>query len=101
MLFVTHYFIQPVEPDGWIELPYITYTLRSGERTYLLGQDEYDVLCESEVREREENNEIRRLEVEVPINDEQSVWLTSTSNVWLASTADPIRDPNKILLDLR
>lgn len=94
--FVTHFFSRPAESAGWVFVPFIARHLERDGDVFTIGLEDFGIISEEEIIQRAENNEIKPVEHEWPITEDQAVWLSPCYDVWIASKDDPIGDREKV-----
>jgi len=97
---VTHYVRRTAGKEAWIPLTFLTRAVGSSESgPYFLGFETFRPISLEEVKSRQVNDTVKMLEWPHKIEPGQALWLSPAYDVWLASEADPIGDPAKLLLE--
>ncbi|MBI3334047.1 hypothetical protein HYZ97_01030 [Candidatus Pacearchaeota archaeon] len=81
------------EKDAWIIVPFLSQI--QGESIYHFGYDVCTEFSEEEIRGWEKIGSLKRLENQVKMAENQSLWQTPTGEIFLAKRDDPIGDTDK------
>lgn len=94
---VTHFTRGSSNPDGWIQLGFISIKANDQDTFYIGLQPEFP-LTRSEIEVREQAGSIERLPQPEPIGGSELLWLSGDNKIWVASKNDPINDPHRRLV---
>ncbi len=99
--YVTHYYTRPFEIIGWSKLAYLTCAEEdSGKGIYHNGQTIIRNISEKVLDEMVEDGFLTKLLSPEPISENQGLWLTENSEVYLADKKNPRGDNSKKLLGI-
>lgn len=91
---ITHVYNRPPEKEGWIKAAYIVQK----ENIYYVGEKSRREHKESFLKKLIEEEILIPLEKPVTKKENQTIWLTSEKEIYLANKFNPLGNEEKIFL---
>lgn len=89
---ITHYIPREVDPNGWIQISFLTKKEGQRDDSYMVGFQKTYTLSKQQVDNAEKNGHIICMPHHPIITTEKRLWLTPKKDLVIAAADDPVYD---------